>query len=102
MEDNTQQFTKTSKNPSESYFLSHNLSGRFWIALVLAVGWIASTVLIFCGTIKLDSNAAIAVYTGFSGGATTIITMYMGQNARPKAQENSPNENQTQIVTVKP
>ncbi len=70
----------------ESFFVSHNLSGRFWIALALTFGFILATVLVLTGQVKLDSNATIAVYTGFAGSATGIIGIYMGQNSKPKGQ----------------
>jgi hypothetical protein len=68
--------------PHESYIFSHNLSGRFWIAMVMALGFVFATIIVMVGQVKLDSNAAIAVYTGFAGAATGLIGSYMGQNQK--------------------
>lgn len=82
MEDNTQTFSKPSVVAGQSYW--HNLSGRFWIALS-AMTWLGlATMLVFTGFVKLDSNAAIAVYTAFAAGAFGIVTTYMGQNMKNK------------------
>lgn len=95
MTDDTQILTKTPEEPQqsetkdvdESYFIRHNLSGRFWIALLLVFGLVVTTILILHGDVKLEGNAAIAVYTSFSSGALSIIGIYMGQQSKPKAQQ---------------
>lgn len=72
------------KEHQESYWLNRSFSGRFWISVILAIGVVVVTILVLSGTIKLESNAALAVYTSFSTGAFSLVGIYMGQNMKPK------------------
>lgn len=80
--DNTSFIEKVSSQEEHGESRFFNFSGRFYIAAILAVGFVCATLSVLFGQVKLDGNTAIAVYTGFSGGAITIITMYMGQDGK--------------------
>jgi len=69
----------------ESFFLHRDLSGRFWIALALVIGLILSTIMILHGNVKLEVNTIMVVYTSFSGGAFSLVGIYMGQNMKKDA-----------------
>lgn len=91
MPEDTQIITKTTTSPNgvnnERLFLNENLSGRFWIALVIVNYLGIATILLLTGTVKLDSNAAIAIYTGFSGGALSLLSVYMGQHQKKETAQ---------------
>lgn len=81
--DSTQIMVKKKKTSSgESFFLHRDLSGRFWIALALVIGLIVATILILTGLFKLEVNTIMVVYTSFSGGAFSLVGIYMGQNMK--------------------
>lgn len=84
--DSTQTFVRKKKldNGGESFFIHRDLSGRFWIAAMLVVGLILSTILILIGQVKLEVNTVMVVYTSFSGGAFSLVGIYMGQNLSKK------------------
>jgi hypothetical protein len=73
----------------ESYVFHRHLSGRFWIAMILAIGVVGITALVLSGAVKLESNAAIAVYTAFSAGALSNVSTYMGQNSKPSEKKDN-------------
>lgn len=70
--------------PEETIIL--NASGRFWIALVMALGLVFVTVAIVIGKATLETNVAITVYTNFLGVASAILGLYLGQGLKPKSQ----------------
>lgn len=82
-EDNTTIFTPSELRPEEPEHTNSNwkgMSGRFWIAAIMGFGLIITTILVMSGFVKLESNAAIAVYTSFAATAGAAVTTYMGQN----------------------
>jgi len=72
--------TTTIEKPNESQIW--NVSARFWIALIFAVGLVTVAILACFG--KTMESTIFAV---FSTAAVNVISTYMGQNAKPKSQQ---------------